>query len=101
MENTQAVYGLVGFPVSHSLSPLMHNAAFQALGVDAVYKLFPLKSHEVEPFFKGLKETDSPIYGVNVTVPYKEKVVPFLDNLSPFAKKVMAVNTVVISEKES
>lgn len=98
MEEHKAIYGLVGYPVEHSLSPLMHNAAFTELGVDAVYNLFSLKEDEVAPFFEDLKEKDNPIFGVNVTVPYKEKVIPFLDHLSPFAKKVMAVNTVVIAK---
>lgn len=101
MDENKAIYGLVGYPVKHSLSPLMHNAAFAALGVGAVYTLFPLTAPEVEPFFKKLKSADNPIFGLNVTVPYKEKVVPLLDSLSPFAKKVGAVNTVVISPKRA
>ncbi len=92
-------YGLIGYPLGHSLSPLMHNTAFRALDVDAVYKLFPLKENEVEPFVRGLKDENSPIFGLNVTVPYKEKVIPFLDALSPYAEKVMAVNTIVVNDK--
>ncbi len=100
MEDEQiTTYGLIGYPLGHSLSPLMHNTAFRALDVDAVYKLFPLKDEEVEPFLRRLKSAESPIFGINVTVPYKEKVIPFLDALSPYAQKVMAVNTVVITEK--
>jgi len=99
MDEHKAIYGLVGYPVEHSLSPLMHNAAFAELGVDAVYQLFSLPAEDVAPFFKKLREKDCPIFGVNVTVPYKEKVVPLLDKLSPFAQKVMAVNTVTISKK--
>ncbi len=91
-------YGLIGYPLGHSLSPLMHNAAFKALGVEATYELFPLKPDELDNFFSDLKQKDSPIFGLNVTVPYKEKVIPYLDNLNPYAKKVAAVNTIVISE---
>ena len=76
----------------------MHNAAFKALGVDATYELFPLKADELDRFFTDLKKSDSPIFGLNVTVPYKEKVIPFLDSLNPYAKKVSAVNTIVISK---
>lgn len=92
-------YGLIGYPLGHSLSPLMHNAAFKALGVEATYELFPLKEDELADFFKDLKTSDSPIFGLNVTIPYKEKVIPFLDTLNPYAKNVSAVNTIVIDEK--
>ena len=99
MEQHRSTYGLVGYPVKHSLSPLMHNAAFQELGVDAVYELFPLQEDELDSFFSDLKKDGSPIFGLNVTVPYKEKVFGYMDSLSPFAEKVRAVNTVVISAK--
>ncbi len=75
----------------------MHNTAFNVLGVNAVYKLFPLKEDELKHFFDAMREPSSPIFGLNVTIPYKEKVIDYLDALSPFAKKTMAVNTVVIS----
>ncbi|MFA5260735.1 MAG: shikimate dehydrogenase [Candidatus Omnitrophota bacterium] len=99
MQQHNSIYGLVGNPVQHSLSPFMHNAAFQELGVDAVYKLFPLQEDELEVFFSDLKKDGSPIFGLNVTVPYKEKVLVYMDSLSPFAEKVGAVNTVVVSAK--
>ena len=92
-------YGLVGYPLGHSLSPLMHNAAFKALNVKAAYELFPLKEEELESFFRDLKKPDSPIFGLNVTVPYKEKVIKHLDGLNPYAQKVSAVNTIVIDPK--
>jgi len=76
----------------------MHNAAFKALSVDATYELFPLKEEELEGFFQDLKEEGSPIFGLNVTVPYKEKVIKYLDSLNPYAQKVSAVNTIVIDE---
>ncbi len=92
-----AIYGIIGHPLDHSLSPLMHNAAFKALKVNAEYKLFPLvDDEELKLFFEDLKEKDNPIFGINVTVPYKEKVLPFLDSIDPFAEKVGAVNTIVI-----
>jgi shikimate dehydrogenase len=98
MENVKSTYGLVGYPLSHSLSPVMHNAAFKELGVDAVYKLFPLKEEELDDFFARLKDKDCEIFGLNVTVPYKEKVLPHIDQLTPFAQKIKAVNTVVIDK---
>lgn len=92
-------YGLVGYPLGHSLSPIMHNAAFKELEVEAIYTLFPMKAEELPEFFKALKEKDSHIFGLNVTIPHKEAVIPLLDSLDPFAAKVGAVNTVVIDNK--
>lgn len=88
-------YGLIGFPVSHSLSPLMHNAAFKHLGINAEYGLFELKDQELKPFLRSLKEKG--ISGLNVTVPYKEKVIPYLDDLSAEAKLIGAVNTIKVT----
>ncbi len=99
MSERQTTYGLVGYPLGHSLSPVMHNTAFQALGVEAVYTLFPMKQEELASFFKELKDKDSHIFGLNVTVPHKENVIPFLDGMDPFAAKVGAINTVVISSE--
>ena len=95
--NNKATYGIIGFPVEHSLSPLMHNAAFKELRANAVYKLFSLSEEELPDFFSELREKQSPIFGLNVTVPYKEKVIAYLDSLSPFAARVKAVNTILIS----
>ncbi len=97
--SAKSLYGLVGYPLNHSLSPFMHNTAFAALGVPADYRLFPLKEEELKPFFTDLRDHESPIFGVNVTVPYKEKVIPLLDNLAPFARQTGAVNTVTINKK--
>jgi len=93
----KAVYGIIGYPIEHSLSPLLHNTAFEELKVNAEYKLFPLKKEELADFFSDLKQKSSPIFGLNVTVPYKEEVIPYMDSLSPYAERAMAVNTIVIS----
>lgn len=99
MDAQSAVYGIIGYPVAHSLSPLMHNAAFKELGVDAVYKLFPLQESELDKFFVDLHKLSSPIFGLNVTVPYKEAVLKYLDNITPLAQKIKAVNTIVITKE--
>jgi len=99
VSDKKSTYGIIGDPVAHSLSPLMQNTAFEALEADAVYKLFPLKADELDSFFEKLRDEDSPIFGLNVTVPYKENVLKYMDALSPFAQKAMAVNTVCISKK--
>ena len=90
--NPRKIYGLIGYPVKHSLSPAMHNAAFQSLGINAEYRLFELKLNELEGFFKSLSEKN--ILGLNVTIPYKEKVIPFLDKVSDAARLIGSVNTV-------
>ncbi|MFA4888254.1 MAG: shikimate dehydrogenase [Candidatus Omnitrophota bacterium] len=87
------IFGLIGYPVKHSLSPLMHNAAFKELGIPAEYKLFEIAPQELESFFKNL--TRKNIFGLNVTVPYKERVLPFLDEISSDARSIGAVNTVI------
>ncbi len=98
MSTDKAIYGIIGYPLTHTLSPLMHNAAFTALDVEAIYKPFPLEEEELKEFFTELRKKDSPIFGLNVTVPYKEKVIPFLDSLAPLAERIQAVNTIVISK---
>lgn len=94
-----AIYGIIGNPLNHSLSPLMHNAAFKSLKVNAVYKTFPLEEDELTLFMEDLKEQDNPIFGLNVTIPYKEKILPFMDGANAFAEKVGAVNTIVINRQ--
>jgi shikimate dehydrogenase len=92
-----AIYGIIGNPVAHSLSPVMQNSAFKALKVNAVYKLFPLvDQEELKLFMEDLKEENNPIFGLNVTVPYKEDILPYLDTIDPLAEKIGAVNTLVI-----
>lgn len=86
------IYGVLGYPVKHSLSPFMHNAAFRALGINGEYKLFEKKPGELKEFFGLFNEEN--IFGVNVTVPYKEKALPFLNSLSEEVKLIGAVNTI-------
>jgi len=87
-----AIYGVLGYPVKHSLSPSMHNAAFKALKINAEYRLFKVRPQDLGNFLNSLKENN--IYGLNVTIPYKEKVAPFLKKLSDEAKLIGAVNTI-------
>lgn len=89
------IFGLVGFPVKHSLSPLMHNAAFRARNINAEYRLFEVRPEDLEGFFQRIFQNN--ISGLNITIPYKEKVISFLNNLSEEAKLIGAVNTVKVS----
>lgn len=87
------VLGLLGYPVSHSLSPAMHNAAFDCLGLDACYVTFAVRPELVKDAVRAIKALN--LAGVNVTVPHKEKVIPFLDRVDEEAKFIGAVNTIV------
>lgn len=91
------IYGLVGYPVRHSLSPLMHNVAFKALGINAEYRLFEINPEQVEEFLNLNHLSQNNISGLNVTIPYKEKIIPFLDSLSDETKLIGAVNTIKVS----
>ena len=93
MNGATQLVGLIGWPVSHSQSPQMHNAAFAHLGLNWVYVPMPVHPDpiSVENALKGLRALG--FKGVNVTVPHKEAVLPFMDELSPSAKAIGAVNT--------
>ncbi len=86
------VAGLFGYPVEHSLSPLMHNAAFAQLGLDCCYVTFLVKPDRLREAVAAISALD--LMGVNVTVPHKEKVMPFLDSVSEEASFIGAVNTI-------
>ncbi|MGQ9668168.1 MAG: shikimate dehydrogenase [Anaerolineae bacterium] len=86
--------GIIGWPVEHSLSPVMHNAAFEALGLNWCYAAFPVPPELLGDAVQGLRALG--IAGANVTIPHKEAVIPFLDVLSPAARAVGAVNTISV-----
>jgi len=90
--NTQ-IFGVMGWPVEHSLSPVMHNAAFEALGIHAVYVPFPVKPEDLGKATMSLRALN--VSGVNVTVPHKGAVTEFLDEIDTTAKRIGAVNTIV------
>jgi shikimate dehydrogenase len=87
------LYALIGCPVHHSLSPLMHNDAFQQLGIEAYYHAFHVESEHLEEAITGLKALG--ISGANVTIPHKTAVIPLLDEIDETAQRIGAVNTIV------
>ena len=89
---TRAV-AIFGYPVGHTLSPLIHNAAFQALGLDFIYCAFPVKPSHLKVATQAILALD--MAGVNVTIPHKERIIDYLDRVSPEAEAAGAVNTVV------
>lgn len=87
--------GLIGWPVSHSVSPPMHNAAFAALGLEWCYVPLPVPvepASRIEQAVRGLRALG--FRGANVTVPHKQAVMPYLDWLTPAAQAIGAVNTI-------
>ncbi len=88
--------GFFASPASHSLSPMMHNAAFEACGVDAVYLAFDVDQTTLEQAVESIRTFA--MLGVNVSMPNKTAVIDYLDELSPEAKLIGAVNTIVNRE---
>jgi len=90
---------LIGNPVSHSLSPIMQNAALQYLGLDLIYIAVPCKDEDLELVLNSFKKINC--IGLNVTIPHKEKVFNLCSEISPIANKLKAINTLKLnSEKE-
>lgn len=86
------LYGIMGNPVAHSLSPAMHNGAFAALGLNKAY--LPFVVQDVALAMTGLRALG--IKGASVTIPHKQAVIPYLDTIDPVAEKIGAVNTLLI-----
>lgn len=84
---------LLGEPVEHSLSPLIHNAALRSAGVNAVYLAVPVAPDHLGVAVGGLRALGA--LGANVTIPHKQSVIPYLDGLTPRAEAIGAVNTIV------
>lgn len=89
-------YGLVGEKLSHSLSPEIHNSIFKELSIEAAYKLFEIPKEDLSNLSVALKVLK--IKGVNVTIPYKKEVMELLDFISDEAKKIGAVNTILLDK---
>src|SRR5215470_15674169 len=91
--------GLIGYPVSHSLSPKIQNAALQACGLEGEYSLFPIHPEDKQ----GLKDLlarvrSGEMTGFNVTIPHKQNVIEFLEESTPTATSIGAVNIIYLRE---
>jgi shikimate dehydrogenase len=89
----QQVACIIGWPVSHTLSPAIHNAAFRATGLDWTYVAFAISPEDLERGMGGIRALG--VAGVNVTMPHKQTVMPFLDEVSHEAERSGAVNTII------
>ncbi|MBP8165199.1 MAG: hypothetical protein KAX86_07130, partial [Anaerolineales bacterium] len=93
--------GLIGYPLGHSLSPKIHTAALKASGLQGDYSLFPIHPDDKQ----GLKDLlarvrAGELRGLNVTIPHKQNVIEFMDELTPTANVIGAVNTIYMRENK-
>jgi shikimate dehydrogenase len=98
MDGRTQLVGLIGWPVEHSFSPRMHNAAFDALGLNWRYVPLPVRPGRVEDALRGLMALG--FRGANVTVPHKRAVLAALDDVAPDARALGAVNTLVVARED-
>lgn len=94
LTRTTRLYGVIGDPVGHSLSPRMHNAAFRARGINAVY--LPFLVRDLRDFVDSIRPMG--IAGFSITLPHKQKIMDYLDRCDPLAREIGAVNTVLVQE---
>ena len=90
---SRKIYAVIGDPIAHSLSPVMHNAAFRALNLDAEYIAVHVKLEDLESFTRDARRK---LAGFNITVPHKKNIIPFLDEVESSARLAGSVNTVTV-----
>ena len=93
------IFGIIGNPVSHSLSPILHNYWFKKYNINAEYKLYEIRENEIKNIIKDLKERK--INGINVTLPYKNIIIPHLSRTINDAKDTHSVNTIFMDNEGS
>ncbi len=93
------LFAVIGYPIAHSLSPVMHTAALAALRLDACYTAVETPPRFLRPILRALVLAG--VEGLNVTVPLKERVIPLLDRVDPMARAVGAVNTIVVRNRRT
>lgn len=87
------VYGIFGWPLGHTLSPALHNAAFESMGINACYVPLPVEPDDLEKAVEGIRVTG--VGGVNVTVPHKTEILRYLDEVKDSAARLKAANVIV------
>lgn len=85
-------YGVLGYPLGHSLSPYLHNSAFELHNMQRCYFKWEIRQDDLEAFMRSVRIL--PLSGISVTIPYKENIIKFLDEITPEAQAMGAVNTV-------
>ena len=92
-------YFVIGNPIEHSLSPLIHNYWFKKYKINSIYEKTKIETSGLRDFVEEMRNNNS-IKGVNVTVPFKSKIISFLDELSPISKETFSVNTIIKENKK-
>ena len=92
-------YFVIGNPINHSFSPLIHNYWFKKYKINSIYEKKKIEINDLKNFVTEMRNSKN-IEGANVTVPFKNKIIPFLDKLSPTAEETFSVNTVVKKNKK-
>ena len=92
-------FGIIGSPIAHSLSPVLHNYWLNKYNIKGNYSLLNINEKEIEEVIKKIKEKE--LSGVNVTLPYKQKVIPFIDQLVNDAKSTNSVNTIFLDDNDN
>ncbi len=90
-------YGIIGNPIKHSLSPILHNYWFEKYKIDANYSIIEIENSEIQNLINRIKNKD--LIGINITLPYKQKIVPHIDVLINDAEITSSVNTVFLDDK--
>ncbi|MFX0002894.1 MAG: shikimate dehydrogenase [Candidatus Hodarchaeota archaeon] len=83
---------IIGYPIEHSMSPIMHNAIIKDLALDFIYLAFNIYPNNLKFAIKAFKTLN--IKGINVTIPFKQKIIRFLNEIDPIAQKIGAINTI-------
>ena len=91
-------FGIIGNPIKHSLSPVLHNYWFEKYKINANYSIIDIEDRELPNIVNKIKEKD--LSGINITLPYKQKIVPYLDLLVNDAKITSSVNTLYLDERK-
>ena len=92
-------FGIIGKPIKHSLSPLLHNYWFKRYNIDANYSIFDVEEKDLPNLIEKIK--DKSISGINITLPYKQKIIPHLDKMVNDAEATSSVNTVYLDNNET
>ena len=93
------LYALIGKPVTHSLSPVLHNHWFNKYNIEASYSLIDIDDHDLQSVIEKIKSKK--LHGVNVTLPYKQKIIPYLDRLINDARLTNSVNTIYLDNNNT
>ena len=93
------IFGIIGHPIAHSLSPTLHNYWYKKYKIDAEYILIDIKESEIKDVIDKIRNEE--LNGINITLPFKQKIIPYIDQLVNDAKKTNSVNTVFLNENNS